>query len=1729
MNDFKVLLQAAIDLQKSQNKLNEDIKELQKNAKIEIDLSTANAKKALNQFSKEYQESLKIKKSNLDQNISTYLSKNTKMTKDLRAEFLRLQTAINGVDDTKSLSNISKEVSTLKLRVKELGQEGRSVGDEIVNNVGKLFTWLSASTVIFSAIRAFKDVTNNVIELDKSLVDLQQATGYSQKQAQELLNTYIDLGQELGATGVEVANSASTWLRQGKSIAETNELIRASMILSKIGQIDSAQSTAFLTSAMKGYKLEASDVLGIVDKLSAIDLSSATDAGGLAEAMSRVANMANLAGVSMDKLLSYLAIVGEVTQKDMASIGNSFQTMFARMGNIKIGKFVDDETGEQLNDVEKILDKLDIKLRDSKDSFRNFGDVLDEVGGRWSTFTETEQNAIGVAIAGTRNRENFLVLMENYSKSLEYAGISAESSGTAMDKFSAYEESAEAKTKKLQASLEELALKTINSDTVKAFLDLANVIVNATTSIGGLTPVITTLGGAFLVFKTGLLSGITKEILSVASGLAGMEVVSLGAMKAQIGLSGSIIATTTALKTFMLTNPLGWILAIGTAIGGVAWVYDKLTVSLEEQQEITQKLQSEYSEIQTQLQSVNSELQTTKTRIDELNAKDSLTIIEQQELDTLIQTNDELERQQRLLQEQEKTKQREVADSVVEEFNKDLNKSNEYQSLTKKQDVSLNGVDSYRVAAEVTELDYLGEILNKYKELSQIDKKLITDEDKKKLEEYRNTLVDAGVKFEDYIDKYKIDDEVSQTWKAFSKEIDKTLNPAEYQSSVFDKIYNSDDFSKAKSELEELAKFRRLSADDITSNEIYKKLIDETGMSAKQVVEQIKAITLESNKINSDGVNNLGDEILSLSKAMELMMTSGKAIEDAKSEIKDLGYISSDTLNKLISKYPELESVVAEYNSGLASTEDVLNELSGVYETDFENYRNSVIAKIGESDSFYNSFVEKLPQWVKDLAKSYNLDFNNYKSLNESKLALDKEYASKRALLNKANNWQSKMQKSDKDIYNPFSFDGMIYEANEKLRKQFQKDADEINKIINGVNTSLDTTLNLKGYTSSSKNKKKKEKKEKTPFSDSMDWAKSSIDELNRAVSNAKDVMDKNDPYSKQISNITTLISLQNELINGYKKQSKTYETAYVKSLKGIEQYRSKIETGKVFTIEDFKGDNREKTFKQVKQAQDYYKQFQDALDNEIKNRQSRDENRQERINIKIKADFEDFDKKLSSVNKVLSEIDFSIDFVDDGSIEQITLLQSGYEQASKSAEMLRSEITKLGKQYSNDEIDLKTYNERLEDLNNQQSNAVKSMKKYQDDIISAMKKRYDKELDLSKKALDQKLRDIEKERKAKIDALEEELKKYKEIIDAQKKSIQDQQETDNYNEQVAKYNEEISKMQSRVGLLKKAELTDDREAGKERRQLEEDLAKKKDELAKLQKERGVDLAIDALDEEYDTYEKMKNQQIKDTETLYDSEKLKAQETYDFKESNLNNLYENEKRLIIEAADLTKEKFTEAFEAINTALSQYGMSASPELSGVFGSTQKSASKNSLLGSLLSSGTGNSGQSELNQYVKSKYGTYLSYSEMVELARILGVSGINSVKDVMGTTGNRTKILKALRASGFSTGGMVLTNGLVKSTGEDAVALVKNKEIILNQTDSKTFKDFVPLMKNFVQTFKPSIPNVSNITNNNSNAPVFKFDNLINITGNVTGDGAATKIQNAGNDVIKKLYDIYRTK
>ena len=120
----------------------------------------------------------------------------------------------------------------------------------------------------------------------------------------------------------------------------------------------------------------------------------------------------------MDRLLGYLATVQEVTQRSAETIGQSFKTIFARIGNIKLGNFLSDD-GEDLSDVETVLKNYGIALRDTTGDFRNFSVVLYELSGKWKEFGAVDKRAIAQAFAGTRQQENFLVLMENYGKALE--------------------------------------------------------------------------------------------------------------------------------------------------------------------------------------------------------------------------------------------------------------------------------------------------------------------------------------------------------------------------------------------------------------------------------------------------------------------------------------------------------------------------------------------------------------------------------------------------------------------------------------------------------------------------------------------------------------------------------------------------------------------------------------------------------------------------------------------------------------------------------------------------------------------------------------------------------------------------------------------------------------------------------------------------------------------------------------------------------------------------------------------------------------------------------------------------------------------------------------------------------------------------------------------------------------------------------------------------------------
>ena len=404
------------------------------------------------------------------------------------------------------------------------GKQGKSVFESLGSTFKQAFSVYSGAYLlqngINKVIQSGKKAISTVKEFNDIKTDLAMATGANKTYINDLMQDYNVLGKELGAITSDVALSADTWLRQGRSMSETSQLIKDSMVLSKDAQMDSEQAAEVLTATLNGFQMNADQASHINDVLNSIDLKSASDAGGIGQALTKVASQANNAGVSLEKTAAMIATIKDVTQDSDDSIGTGLKSIFSRMNQIKAGKFVDSETGESLNDVEKVLKKVGISMRDVNGQFKQSEPVIDEVAQKWATFDGNTKKAVATAMAGTYQYNKLIAMFDNWNKVQMLTETAQNSDGTAQQKFEDnYLTSLEAKTNALKASLENVATGLVSDDMYAGFLDGAKAVADFTAQTDLLKASLAGLAAAGGVFAFQQLIAMFKELSNFGSAL----------------------------------------------------------------------------------------------------------------------------------------------------------------------------------------------------------------------------------------------------------------------------------------------------------------------------------------------------------------------------------------------------------------------------------------------------------------------------------------------------------------------------------------------------------------------------------------------------------------------------------------------------------------------------------------------------------------------------------------------------------------------------------------------------------------------------------------------------------------------------------------------------------------------------------------------------------------------------------------------------------------------------------------------------------------------------------------------------------------------------------------------------------------------------------------------------------------------------------------------------------
>jgi len=315
----------------------------------------------------------------------------------------RLASQIVSSNDIEQVRTLTRELKIQDAVIRQSSKSMWSWGEQFKTALSRIVEYGAGLQLIYGGIREFWKGVGAIVALEKELTNirlLQTEGAKTEEQIRRLAVSFNELAKEMGVSTQAVAEGSVQWMRQGRTLKETEKLLRSTMMLSKLGALEAAQASEYLTSTINGYKLSAQEAESVVDKLVAVDNAAATSAGDLALALQRTANIADESGVSLDTLIGYIATIQTVTGRSAATIGESLKSMFARLNNLKLGRL--DDLDQSLSQVEEVLsrDSIGITLRKDAETFRDMSDVLDELGKKWKTLSDIDKQAAAQAIGG---------------------------------------------------------------------------------------------------------------------------------------------------------------------------------------------------------------------------------------------------------------------------------------------------------------------------------------------------------------------------------------------------------------------------------------------------------------------------------------------------------------------------------------------------------------------------------------------------------------------------------------------------------------------------------------------------------------------------------------------------------------------------------------------------------------------------------------------------------------------------------------------------------------------------------------------------------------------------------------------------------------------------------------------------------------------------------------------------------------------------------------------------------------------------------------------------------------------------------------------------------------------------------------------------------------------------------------------------------------------------------
>lgn len=425
----------------------------------------------------------------LANDIEEWNQKNTAATREVIAQNEIYISSLRDLDVAMTKvehNNIATSFKQTENSMRALNKLGASFSNQFRQAIDSFKVWVSATTVVMSAVNLIRQIPTVVNELDTALVDLRKTTTMTDAQLKEFYTDAPSIAKQMGVGTKAIIDQASAWSRLGYSSKDAaTKMAKYSAMFKTISPgMNLDDATDGLVSVMKAFNIgneNVDDVVdGIMSKINIVGNTQAVDNSDIVNFLTRSSSAMAEANNTLEQTIALGTAATEIT-RDSDSVGNALKTISMRV------RGYDEETEAYTGDVEQLsgaianLTKtaktpggISLFTDSSKQTFKSTYELLKEISQIYSQLSDKNQAQLLEALAGKRQGQIVASIIDNFSAAEKSMNSMANSAGNAQAEMDVAMDSIDAKANKLKQTGVAISENLLSRDNAKTVLEVAN-------------------------------------------------------------------------------------------------------------------------------------------------------------------------------------------------------------------------------------------------------------------------------------------------------------------------------------------------------------------------------------------------------------------------------------------------------------------------------------------------------------------------------------------------------------------------------------------------------------------------------------------------------------------------------------------------------------------------------------------------------------------------------------------------------------------------------------------------------------------------------------------------------------------------------------------------------------------------------------------------------------------------------------------------------------------------------------------------------------------------------------------------------------------------------------------------------------------------------------------------------------------------------------------------------